>query len=43
MAERMFSNGDAYSAYEEWAGKLMDVYADFAMELQDAYLEAALN
>jgi hypothetical protein len=43
MAEQMFSNGDAYSAYEEWAGKLMDVYAVFAMEIQDAYLEAALN
>lgn len=43
MAELMLSNGDAYDVYEKWAGKLMDVYTDDAMEIQNAYLDVVMN
>ena len=31
MAEIMTQNGDAYENYEEWAGKLQDIYMDYMM------------
>ena len=43
MAELMNSRGDSYSTYEGWAGKLMDNYSDIAQEIQNAYLDSAMN
>lgn len=43
LAEIMQTKGDTYETYEKWAEKLMDNYTDLAGEIQDAYLESALN
>ena len=40
MAEIMYLKGDSYDTYEEWAGKLMDNYTDFATEIQNVYIES---
>ena len=36
-----YGNGK-YSEYEEWAGKLQDVYMSEAEKIQDVYLESAM-
>ena len=33
MADLMFSNGDSYDTYSNWAQKLMDNYTDIAQEI----------
>lgn len=43
MADLMNRRGDAYSVYESWAFKLMDNYTEIAREIQDAYLDSAMN
>ena len=37
MAELMTKSGDEYETYEEWAGKLQDVYMEYAAQITDAY------
>lgn len=34
---------DAYSEYEDWAGKLQDVYMEEAGKITDAYTNSAMN
>ena len=41
MAELMTTNGDEYSTYEEWAGKLQDVYMTQSQQITDAYMNSA--
>ena len=41
MADLMNKNGDDYSKYEEWAKKLLGVYATQSKEIQDAYTSIA--
>ncbi len=42
MSEYMFEYGSGkYSEYEEWAGKLTDVYMTEAGKITNAYLESA--
>ena len=42
MADFMLKNGNgSYSDYEDWSGKLMDVYMDESGKITDAYLESA--
>ena len=41
MAELQMKNDDEYETYEEWAGKLQDVYQDEAEVITDAYMESA--
>lgn len=41
MAELMTTNGDGYSTYEEWAGKLQDVYTTQSQQITDAYMNSA--
>ena len=43
MADLMYSKGDSYETYESWAGKLQDNYTEIAQEIQDAYLDSAMN
>ncbi len=33
---------DKYEEYEEWAGKLNDVYMEEAQKITDAYMESAM-
>lgn len=43
MAELLFRMGSGkYSEYEEWAGKLFDVYSDEADKIYDVYMNSAL-
>ncbi len=43
MADFMLKNGSGnYSEYEDWAGKLMDVYMEEAQKIQDAYIDSAM-
>ena len=41
MAKIMRSNNDSYSVYENWAGKLSDVYLTESDAITDAYMKAA--
>ena len=42
MADFMYKKGSGkYSDYEEWSGKLMDVYMDESQKITDAYMESA--
>ncbi len=41
MAEIQLRTGD-YDEYEEWAGKLQDVYNDEAQKIMDAYMDSAM-
>lgn len=40
MAELMTANGDEYDTYEEWAGKLQDVYTEYSTQITDAYMNS---
>ena len=43
MADIYYKYGNGkYSEYEEWAGKLQDVYMSEAEKIQDVYLESAM-
>lgn len=43
MANIYFTKGSgSYEEYEEWAGKLMDVYMLEAEQIMDAYMESAM-
>lgn len=42
MADFMYKKGSGkYSDYEEWSGKLMDVYMEESQKITDAYMESA--
>lgn len=44
MAKLMYTTGSGkYSEYEEWAGKLQDVYMDEAEKITDAYMDSAMG
>ncbi len=44
MAELMYTTGSGkYEEYEEWAGKLMDVYTEEATKITDAYMKSAMG
>lgn len=40
MAELMTANGDEYATYEEWAGKLQNVYMEQSKQITDAYMNS---
>lgn len=37
----MNKNGDEYETYEDWAGKLQDVYMEYSTQITDAYTDSA--
>ena len=41
MAEIKLKNGDSDDTYNEWAGKLQEVYTTQAQQVQDAYTSVA--
>ena len=43
MADLMFSNGDSYDTYNNWAQKLYGNYTDIAQTIQEAYLNSAMK
>ena len=43
MANVYYKSGTGkYSEYEEWSGKLMDIYQDEGKKITDAYLDSAI-
>lgn len=43
MAEYYYHSGrGSYGEYEEWAGKLMDIYMEEAAKIQEAYMDSAI-
>ena len=42
MASLMLKNGDESSVYEEWAGKLTNVYMEQSQQITDAYMSSAV-